>query len=310
MSGPGREAATNTDSLPRPVNPGVLRYGPDALVPGVVQNVASGEVLMVGYLDGEALEATQRTRLVHFHSRSRGRLWRKGETSGNVLHLESIAQDCDGDALLLGVRADGPACHTGARSCFQEPAGTQPPREDPLALDVEAGDERSGSSAETVRKDRSASRAEAGEQPRAGSAEPAETAGAEAAHAAPAPERGDPGIHPAARDGFGWLDTLWETIEDRAARRPEGSYTARLIESGVDAAARKVLEEAGEVVLAAKDDAAAATNGERARTRELLRSEVADLVFHLLVLAAERGLTPSEVIAELRARHTGAAGER
>ena len=73
---------------------------------------------MVAFMDREALEATRATGLAHFHSRSRGRLWRKGETSGHVLHVEAILVDCDQDALVLKVRAAGPACHTGERSCF------------------------------------------------------------------------------------------------------------------------------------------------------------------------------------------------
>lgn len=73
---------------------------------------------MVAFMDREALDKTRETRLAHFHSRSRGRLWMKGETSGHVLHVETILVDCDQDALVLKVRPAGPACHTGARSCF------------------------------------------------------------------------------------------------------------------------------------------------------------------------------------------------
>jgi phosphoribosyl-AMP cyclohydrolase len=73
---------------------------------------------MVAFMDSEALEATRATGLAHFHSRSRGRLWMKGETSGHVLHVEAILVDCDQDALALKVRPAGPACHTGERSCF------------------------------------------------------------------------------------------------------------------------------------------------------------------------------------------------
>ena len=78
----------------------------------------SGEVLMVAFMDREALEATRLTGFAHFHSRSRKRLWKKGESSGNVLQVDAILIDCDQDALVLKVRAAGPACHTGARSCF------------------------------------------------------------------------------------------------------------------------------------------------------------------------------------------------
>ena len=73
---------------------------------------------MLAYMDREALDATLRTREVHFHSRSRGRLWKKGETSGNVLHLVDVALDCDADALLVKAHPAGPTCHTGAATCF------------------------------------------------------------------------------------------------------------------------------------------------------------------------------------------------
>ena len=95
-----------------------VAWGDGDLVAGVVQDVADGRVLMVGWLDSEALAATLDSGEVHFHSRSRGRLWRKGESSGNVLRLRSLAIDCDGDALLLGVEPAGPTCHRGTRSCF------------------------------------------------------------------------------------------------------------------------------------------------------------------------------------------------
>jgi len=98
---------------------------------------------------------------------------------------------------------------------------------------------------------------------------------------------------------FAWLETLWTTIASRAAERPPGSYTTSLLEGGVDAVARKVTEEATEVLLAAKDDAVASTETSRAA----LAGEAADLLYHALVLLAERDLDPSEVIATLRARH-------
>jgi len=94
------------------------RFDSAGLLTAIAQDSASGEVLMVAFMDREALDATRATGLAHFHSRSRGRLWMKGESSGHVLHVESIAVDCDQDALVLKVRPAGPACHTGARSCF------------------------------------------------------------------------------------------------------------------------------------------------------------------------------------------------
>lgn len=94
------------------------RFDAAGLVTAVVQDAATGEVLMLAHMDREALERTQATGLAHFHSRSRRRLWLKGETSGHVLQVISIRVDCDQDALLLQVEPAGPACHTGARSCF------------------------------------------------------------------------------------------------------------------------------------------------------------------------------------------------
>ena len=212
-----------------------VAFGADGLVPAVVQDVHDGRILMVAHVDAEALAATISTGEVHFHSRSRARLWRKGETSGNVLRLVALDVDCDGDALLVTVDPVGPTCHRGTRSCF-DPAGAPSER---------------------------------------------------------------------ATQGFAWLETLWTTIAARAAERPAGSYTTSLLDGGVDAAARKVTEEATEVLLAAKDDAAAeATGSDRTSTRRDLAGEAGDLLYHALVLLAERGLEPAAVIQTLKGRHS------
>ncbi len=216
-----------------PILPDVA-FGPEGLVPAVVQDVADGRILMVAYMDAEALAATLASGEVYFHSRSRDRLWRKGETSGHVLRLVGLEADCDRDALLVTVAPVGATCHRETRSCF-DPDGS-----------------------------------------------PSDRAG----------------------QGFAWLETLWTTIAARAAERPEGSYTARLVTGGVDAAGRKVTEEATEVLIAAKDDAAADAGGsDRMATREALAGEAADLLYHTLVLLAERGVAPGAVVEVLRARH-------
>jgi len=88
------------------------------LLSAVAQDSVTGEVLMLAFMDANALEATRATGKAHFHSRSRGRLWMKGETSGHVLLVEEMLVDCDQDAVVLKVRPQGPACHTGAVSCF------------------------------------------------------------------------------------------------------------------------------------------------------------------------------------------------
>lgn len=276
----GREAgASGASGIPGPPGPGGRRqphdrgepsdaerggwpgpddvaWGADGLVPAVVQDPADGAVLMLAWMDREALEATRETGLVHFHSRSRGRLWRKGETSGNVLRLRGLVLDCDRDAILVAADPAGPTCHTGARSCF-DAAG-------------------------------------------AGAREPQARLGEAVLGAARTP----PG------EGFAWLEELWSTIQRRREEADPGhSYTARLLEGGVDACARKVTEEATEVLLAARDDAEAERNGsavddpDRAPLRDALAGEVADLLYHVLVLIAERDLGAADVIDVLRARH-------
>lgn len=219
----------------RPLTPDVA-FPASGLVPAIVQDAMDGRVLMLAWMDAEALTATIETGDAHFHSRSRDRLWRKGETSGNTLRVVDLAVDCDGDALLLTVDPAGPTCHRGTRSCFDADGA------------------------------------------------------------------------PAARStqGFAWLETLWATIADRASTRPTDSYTTSLLSGGVDVAGRKVTEEATEVLMAAKDDAAVqAVGADRAATREALAGEAADLLYHALVLLAERDLDPSAVLGALRVRHTG-----
>lgn len=109
------------ESAPNPRETGdefLPKFGADGLLTGVVVDATTREVLMVAHLDAEALAATRETGLAHFHSRSRGKLWCKGETSGNVLRVREIRVDCDQDALVIVAEPAGPACHTGARSCF------------------------------------------------------------------------------------------------------------------------------------------------------------------------------------------------
>ena len=94
------------------------KFDDKGLLSAVVQDVRTGQILMVAFMDEEAIAATQESGIAHFHSRSRGKLWKKGETSGNVLQVEEILVDCDQDALVLRCRPAGPTCHTGATSCF------------------------------------------------------------------------------------------------------------------------------------------------------------------------------------------------
>jgi phosphoribosyl-AMP cyclohydrolase len=96
----------------------VLTFNPQGLIPAILQDANSGEVLMLAWMNAEALKLTQETGEAHFWSRSRGELWRKGATSGNLMRVQELRVDCDRDALLLKVIPAGPACHTGERSCF------------------------------------------------------------------------------------------------------------------------------------------------------------------------------------------------
>ncbi len=94
------------------------KFDESGLLTAIAQDSQNGAILMVAFMDREALDKTRETGLAHFHSRSRGRLWMKGETSGHVLKVQSILVDCDQDALVLQVEPAGPACHTGAANCF------------------------------------------------------------------------------------------------------------------------------------------------------------------------------------------------
>jgi phosphoribosyl-ATP pyrophosphohydrolase/phosphoribosyl-AMP cyclohydrolase len=108
-----------------------IEFDQQGLVPCVVQDFATGEVLMLAYMSSQSLEMTLETGDLHFYSRSRDELWKKGETSGNIMHLRQLRYDCDGDALVALVDPAGPACHTGQRSCFyREVLGSASPRKD------------------------------------------------------------------------------------------------------------------------------------------------------------------------------------
>ena len=199
-----------------------LSFSMDGLLPVVVQHHQSGVVLMVGFANREAVHKTLETSRAWFFSRSRQRLWEKGESSGNYLEVRAIRVDCDADAMIYLCEPRGPTCHTGEPGCFFQGLD-----------DVPAG----------------------------------ETSGEAAA-------------------------ALFETIRQRqVAGDPETSYVARLLARGGDRIARKVGEEATEVIIAAKN-----------ADRDELAHEVADLWFHTFVLLAQQGMAPEDVWAELRRR--------
>jgi phosphoribosyl-ATP pyrophosphohydrolase/phosphoribosyl-AMP cyclohydrolase len=198
--------------------PQSLKVDGAGLVPVVVQDRVSGDVLMVAWANDEALKLTAETGIAHFWSRSRGKLWKKGETSGNMLTVTEARTDCDRDVLLLVVEPAGPACHEGTRTCFGDTTAT----------------------------------------------------------------------------AAGMLAELQRVIRDRVSAPGEVSYTARLLAKGPDGALKKVGEEATEVILAAKGE-----------SRERLAEESADLLYHLLVVLAQREVPVEAVLDVLRARRKG-----
>ncbi|MFF2533311.1 bifunctional phosphoribosyl-AMP cyclohydrolase/phosphoribosyl-ATP diphosphatase HisIE [Brevibacillus sp. NPDC058079] len=202
-----------------------LRFDEKGLIPVIVQDAGSKTVLTLAYMNEESLQKSLETKETWFWSRSRQQLWHKGETSGHTQRIVSMQYDCDGDALVVMVEPNGPACHTGVYSCFSQE----------VLSDTE--DER-------VQADR-----------------------------------------------FAILSELEELIAAREVERPEGSYTTYLFEKGVDKILKKVGEEAAEVIIAAKN-----------RSREELRYEASDLIFHLMVLLREQKLPLDEVLTELQRR--------
>jgi phosphoribosyl-ATP pyrophosphohydrolase/phosphoribosyl-AMP cyclohydrolase len=186
----------------------------NGLVPAVIQDEQTLEVLMLGYMNQEAYEKTVRDGIVTFYSRSKNRFWTKGETSGNFLHVKSISVDCDNDSLLIKAKADGPTCHTGSRSCFNTDYNQN------FILELE------------------------------------------------------------------------RIIGDRYTNPKEDSYVNKLHGKGLNKIAQKVGEEAVETVIAALN-----------QTEEDLINEASDLVFHLLVLLREKGLSLQTIAKNLEERH-------
>lgn len=186
----------------------------DGLVPVIIQDEQTLEVLMLGYMNQEAYDKTVQENIVTFYSRSKNRLWTKGETSQNYLHVKSIDLDCDNDTLLIKVKADGPTCHTGSRSCFKTEYNQN------------------------------------------------------------------------------FLMQLENIIDDRYQNPQESSYINKLRKKGLKKITQKVGEEGVEVVIAALYE-----------TQTELIDESSDLVFHLMVLLREKGLTLADIAKNLEERH-------
>ncbi len=191
------------------------------LIPAIIQDAVTRRVLMLGYMNEESLKLTRDRGLVTFWSRSREKLWTKGETSGNYLQVREIIEDCDSDTLLIKAVPTGPVCHTGSDTCFNE-----------------ANDPEQVSSSE-------------------------------------------------------FLFYLEEVIHDRRDFPQEGSYTNHLFSRGLNKIAQKVGEEAVELIIESKDD-----------NKNLFLGEAADLMYHFLVLLAQKDVQLSEIIEVLKGRHS------
>jgi phosphoribosyl-ATP pyrophosphohydrolase/phosphoribosyl-AMP cyclohydrolase len=257
--------------------PGEIAWPASGLVPVVIVDDRTGAVLTLAYANEEALDRTLATRSTWLFSRSRGELWNKGATSGNTQEVVAVAVDCDSDALMYRVVPHGPACHTGAASCFETRLRLDPPGERRAAA---APAKPGGGHPEPARPALAAARSDpAG----ARFAERSDPAGARFA------ERSDPaGARFAAAVG-----KLAATIGERKRTPVEGSYTSKLFAGGVDRIGKKIGEEATEVVIAAKN-----------ADRNELIWETADLLYHTLVLLAQREIGLDEVGAELARRAT------
>jgi phosphoribosyl-ATP pyrophosphohydrolase/phosphoribosyl-AMP cyclohydrolase len=202
-------------------------FNEQGLLPAVIQDWLDGTVLMLGYMNQEAIEKTLSTKSVHFWSRSRKKLWEKGETSGHKLVVKELFVDCDQDTILVKAQPIGPTCHTGERACFFSKLDEQG------QASREKSDESFG----------------------------------------------------------GILEGVLRTIRVRRAHPQSGSYTTKLFEGGHDKILKKVAEEAGEVLIAAKGG-----------KKEELVYEVADLFFHTLMVLGYHDVTLNDVYRELGKR--------
>ena len=211
-----------------------LKFDGEGLLPAIIQDWLDGTVLMLGYMNHDALAKTLVTKRVHFWSRSRKKLWEKGETSGHTLQVKDLFIDCDHDTILVKAQPVGPTCHTGARACFFSRLDEQ------------------------------------------GQIVPANS------------EDGQGGI----------LERVLHTIRDRRSNPQAGSYTSKLFEGGHDKILKKVAEEGGEVLLASKGG-----------KKDEIVYEVADLLFHTLMVLGYHDLSLQDIYGEL-GRRFGTSGLR
>ena len=289
-----------------------VRYDKDTgLVPVVVQHWSTGQVLMLAYTNREALKRTFGTGQAWFWSRARQNYWCKGETSGHVMEVRSVRVDCDGDTVLYLVNPAGPACHTGAVSCFfrrvtygfKSPGESVLPRRlagddtgirpDEIDLSIVAAGGVSDTSQTNdptcATDDATAWEGYSGVESPPTSEGGLEPPDAATSGSADMDQRGD--IFAAA------LENLWETVNQRFHQRPQKSYTTYLFAQGTDKIAKKVGEEAVEIAIAAKNAESRGKEG-----RDEVAQESADLLYHLLVLWKQAGIRPNDVAKVLADR--------
>jgi phosphoribosyl-AMP cyclohydrolase / phosphoribosyl-ATP pyrophosphohydrolase len=233
-----------------------LKFDTQGLIPAVVQDAATGEVLMLAYMNAESLARTLQTGETWFWSRSRGELWHKGATSGHTQRVVDVRLDCDGDTLLVRVEPRGPACHTGERTCFFRGAGEDSQADGAAQAEAGNGSQVTASVTTVVQVESKVSLV-----------------------GVPAMELGI------------LLQDLFALIQERREQRPANSYTTYLFDSGLDKILKKIGEEAAETIIAAKNEG----------TKELT-SEITDLLYHLLVLMAEREVSLRDILTELGKR--------
>ncbi len=224
-----------------------LKYDDKGLIPAIVVDAKDKKVLMLAYMNKESLALSIEKNLTCFYSRSRQSLWLKGETSGNYQHIVKIVTDCDRDSLLVYVDKEGPACHTGAESCFYETLYENAERV--------GGEDGGGGKGQDL--------------------DQAQVQGKEEV---------------VGQESF--LDKLYDLVIGRKEKPLENSYTSYLFREGRDKILKKIGEEATEVVIAAKGD----DKGEAIY-------ELADLVYHSLVLMVDMDIKITDILAELEGRH-------
>ncbi|MFO7153520.1 MAG: bifunctional phosphoribosyl-AMP cyclohydrolase/phosphoribosyl-ATP diphosphatase HisIE [Caldicoprobacter oshimai] len=248
---------------------GEVKFNSDGLIPAIIQDEETGEVLMLGYMNRQALEKSLETGITHFWSRTRRKIWMKGETSGHVQKIKEVFIDCDGDALLFKVQQVKAACHTGYKSCFYRAAdkanGTWVIKGERVFIPEEVYAD--------VKRDDEHKMDGTAERP---SSEMQEESSEEQNRA-----NGKTSV----------LQELYDVIVDRKLHPREGSYTCYLFEKGIDKILKKVGEESAEVIIAAKN-----------RVKSEVIYEVSDLLYHLLVVLVEQGISIEEVYDELKRR--------